>query len=178
MLRRKFLLRIKKIKNIHQVNLYDINSLKLIILTTEKIILKKVLKIFSALKLIMLQQPMFLRLKKTQVRLNLKKGSPIGVFISIRNFNKLKFLHFFKWEILPQINKTWKLKNKSNMCFSILIKNIFLFSNLKPFYFFFNNFFKIQIFILFKNLNFQENFFISRYYQLPFEQKNMRTFSF
>lgn len=171
MLRRKFLLRIKNLKNTHQTAFYDIVSINFSILGLDKITLKNILKFFTALKLITHQQPMFLRLKKTQVRLNLKKGVPMGVFVSLKKIKKQNFLNFFKWEILPQINKSWLLKNKKFTNFLFLINNVFLFSNLKPFFFFFNNFFKIYVSLIFKKLNSKENFFILRYYQIPFEQR-------
>ena len=169
MLRRKFLLRLKKFKNLHQVDLYDIENVKITIINTDNLSSKRILKFFTALKLATLQQPAFLRLKKTQVRWNLKKGLPIGVFISMHRRNKLNFLKMLKWIIFPQINKAWLLK-KENINLSFVINNIFIFSNLKPFYFFFNNFFKIQFFLKFKKKNFQSNLFILKYYQIPFSQ--------
>jgi len=171
MLRRKFFLRIKQTKNIHQATLFDIKTIKLVIINNEKLGLKKILKFFGALKLITLEQPMFLRLKKTQVRLNLKFGWPIGVFKKLRKKKFLFFLKKFKWEILPQLNNSWFFKKKIKTTFSLMIKNVFVFSNLKPFFFFFNNFFYIQICFFFNTKKYQEIFFILRYYQIPFKQK-------
>lgn len=169
MLRRKFLLRVKQIKNAYQIENYDISFVKISILNLNLVSMKNLFKKFTALKLIMQQQPMFLRLKKTQIRLNLKKGLPIGVFVSLFNKNKTNFLKIFKWKILPQINKNWILKNKKNTIFLFSLENIFVFSNLKPFFFHFNNFFKIQISLNLKKKS-RENFFVLRYYQIPFKQ--------
>lgn len=167
MLRRKFLLRLKKFKNVHQTSFYDIDSVKLFIFNMDSVSIKKILKFFTALKLVTFQQPAFLRLKKPQIRWNFKKGLPIGVFVSMHRHNKLNFLKMFKWVILPQINKTWFLKRKvTNISFCLT--NIFIFSNLKPFYFFFNNLFNIQIYLKLKKKNFQLNLFVLKYYQIPF----------
>jgi len=95
----------------------------------------------AALKLISQQQPYIIRAKKSRIQLKIRKGIPLGVKVTLRNANISKFLIRLMWEILPGIkglNISHRNLKEGRDSFSFELKDIFLFSELKKFYFFFN----------------------------------------
>ena len=137
-------------------------------MTNEKFNLKQILKFFTALKLITLKSPAFLRAKNLKPKINLKKGYPIGVFKTFRKTYQTNFLNIVKWEILPLLDKNWNFNKNFQTTINIDIKNVFLFNNLKPFYFKFKNLPKIRIEFVFSKVSNKLIYFLLRFYQIPF----------
>jgi len=169
MLRRKFLIRLLKKRNIHQLDLCSLKKSQFNFITNEKSSFKKIVSLFAALKLILLAQPAFLQAKKLQAKVNIKKGVPLGVFKTIRGKKLIDFLTLLKCEILPQMSKQWFLSKKVETVLHLDISNIFLFSNLKGFYFIFRSILKTQILIIFYKINKKIIYFLILFYQLPFK---------
>ena len=98
---------------------------------------------YAALKLISNQTPYVIRSKKSRVNLKVRKGSPLGVKVTLRGKNLQIFLTRLVWEILPNIKGVELVPGR--LIQSFFLKDIFIFSELKKFYFFFNRLPQIKI---------------------------------
>jgi large subunit ribosomal protein L5 len=162
-------------KNIGEVpNVVD--KVTLVMTLSKNASFKNIVKAFALLELISGFRPFFVRSKKSSIFLKLRKGNPIGVKLTLRKKRaNLLFLKFV-WSVLPKIkelglNCNLRKHFDRNAVLSFKIKDPFVFSELKNFYFFFKEVGDLTVVISFKKTNLkEETFFQSRLLQLPFNK--------
>jgi ribosomal protein L5 len=111
-----------------------------------KITVSILIRIFSFLK------PYITLNKKNNVNLNLRKGEPAGVKITLRKNAIINFLLYFIFEILPSSKNLKPFKIQPNSL-HYQIKNIFNLSDLSEFYTYIPDVKTIDIVIIGSNLN-------------------------
>lgn len=125
-------------KTIFPSNFFD--SITISISFTREPLFKDIATLFSLLKIISKNTPYIIRSKKSNSHLKIRKGVPLGVKITLRNVQLKNFLTRFLWDILPKIkNVRFRKKLQGFSSFTFILSDIFVFSELKKFYFLFNN---------------------------------------
>lgn len=104
------------------------------------------ISIFTFLK------PLVTLSKKNQIILNLKKGEPVGVKVTLRKKHIENFLLYFIFEILPSTQNLQKFKT-NKISFNYQIKDIFEFKDLADLYLYLSELITLDISIIGKNLN-------------------------
>ena len=161
-------------KNVNELP-NNLETVTLFITMSKNMSLKNIVKAFALLELITGSRPFFVRSKKSSVLLKRRKGAPIGVKLTLRGDVARLFLLKLVWEILPKIkdlNLNYNLKRDSNQSSVLLfkIKDPFVFSELKNFYFLFKDAGSLKVVCSFKKNNSKgETYFKSRLLQLPFK---------
>jgi len=161
-------------QNVHQIP-FTIEKLSLFYTLKKDISLKSLIRVAALVELITGQRCFLLRAKNSSVFMKIRKGSPLGVKITLRKNVLFNFLLFFIWQVFPNI-KNYKSKFKLNKIKQIevnsCILNIFdplVFPILKGFYFYFRSCLNLRILFSFgSKLNQKETFFNWRFLQLPF----------
>jgi len=161
-------------KNVNEVPNF-VDKVTLSITLSKNMSLKNIVKASALLELISGSRSFFIRSKKSSVLLKRRKGAPTGVKLTLRRKHANLLFSKLAWEILPKIkdlNLNYNLKKdlKQNSVLSFKIKDPFIFSELKDFYFLFKDVGSLQIVLSFKKMNLKEETFLkSRLLQLPFD---------
>jgi ribosomal protein L5 len=90
--------------------------------------------------------------KKNQILLNLKKGEPVGVKVTLRKKHIENFILYFILEILPSTQNLQKFKTNETS-FNYQIKDIFEFKDFSDIYLYLSELITLDISIVGKNLN-------------------------
>jgi large subunit ribosomal protein L5 len=152
----------------------NVDKVTLFITLSKNMSLKNIVKAFALLELITGSRPYFVRAKKSSILLKRRKGAPIGVKITLRKKKARLLILKLVWEVLPKINDlsfnyNFKKDSKNSSVLSFQIKDPFVFSELKNFYFFFKDVGTLKVICSFNSSNTkEETFFKSRLVQLPF----------
>jgi len=160
-------------KNINQIP-NNIEKLTLFITLSKNKSLKAIVKAFTLLELITGARPCFIRAKTSSILLKRRKGAPIGVKITLRNQQVVSFLLKLNWEALPRLNDlqfNYSLKKdaKHNSVLSFNIKDPFIFTELRNYYFYFKDIGSLKVVCSFsKKSRKEETFLKSRLLQIPF----------
>jgi ribosomal protein L5 len=160
-------------KNIHQTST-TIEKLTLFYTIEKNVSLKILIKLTSLLELMTGHRAYFIRSNKSSVHNKVRKGSPIGVKVTLRKKYLKLFLFIFIWETLPIIKnyllktKFNKIKQKKITSLMFSISDPLVFFDLKNFYFYFKSCLNLRILLSFsKNLTKQETLFFSCFNSLP-----------
>ena len=151
----------KKKLMIRNLPTQNVNSLKFVQSAVIYYPLKKdyafssIVSCSAILKLISLKTPAILRARRSSALLKIRKGAPVGSKVSLRNKNLDSFYLRLLHQILPQLS-TFKLvadfeKNKE-LVVTIKISDVFLFPELRAFYFYFNRFTDLRITLKFNKI--------------------------
>jgi ribosomal protein L5 len=165
-----FLFRYKNVNEIPNT----VDKVTLSVTLSKNMSLKNIVKASAMLELISGSRPFFIRSKKSSVLLKRRKGSPTGVKLTLRKKQADLLFSKLVWEVLPKIkdlslNYNLKKDLKQNSVLSFTIRDPFIFSELKNFYFLFKEIGSLQIVLSFKKMNSKEESFLkSRLLQLPF----------
>jgi ribosomal protein L5 len=165
-----FLFRYKNVNEIPNT----VDKVTLSVTLSKNMSLKNIVKASAMLELISGSRPFFIRSKKSSVLLKRRKGSPTGVKLTLRKKQADLLFSKLVWEVLPKIkdlslNYNLKKDLKQNSVLSFKIRDPFIFSELKNFYFLFKEIGSLQIVLSFKKMNSKEESFLkSRLLQLPF----------
>jgi ribosomal protein L5 len=165
-----FLFRYKNVNEIPNT----VDKVTLSVTLSKNMSLKNIVKASAMLELISGSRPFFIRSKKSSVLLKRRKGSPTGVKLTLRKKQADFLFSKLVWEVLPKIkdlslNYNLKKDLKQNSVLSFKIRDPFIFSELKNFYFLFKEIGSLQIVLSFKKMNSKEESFLkSRLLQLPF----------
>ena len=159
--------------NIHKIP-HVIKKFTLFYTLKKDISLNSLIKISSFLELISFQRPVFIRAKNSSLFLNIRKGAPMGLKITLRKGRLFHFLNYLIWQIFPNVKnfnlntKFIKLKkNKINSVF-FAVTDPFAFLILTNFYFFFKSCTNLKILSSFSNISTKnETFFHTRFLKLP-----------
>ena len=161
-------------KNIHEIP-FTIEKITLFYTLKKDISLKPLIRVAALIELITEQRSFFLRAKNSSVFLKIRKGSPLGVKVTLRKNVLYSFLIFLIWQVLPNIknfkvkSKVKRLKQVSLNSYMLNILDPLVFPMLKDFYFFFKSCINLRILFSFAtNATKKENFFNWRFLQLPF----------
>jgi len=157
-------------KNVHQIP-STIEKVTLFYTLQKEVSLKPLVRISTLLELITNQRAFFIRSRKASISLKIRKGSPLGVKVTLRKNNLRSFLNHLIWEILPNI-KNYKVGTKIQKLklnnFFLKIQNPLVFPVLKPFFFLFKSCTDLRILISLGNtLTKTECFFNIRFAQFP-----------
>lgn len=95
--------------------------------------------------------------KKNNVSLNLRKGKPVGIKITLRRKSIINFLIYFLIEILPSSKKLIPIKSYKNSL-HYQIKDVFNFKDLSEFYTHISDAKTLDIVLTGENLN--PNFYL------------------
>lgn len=130
--------------------------------------LKNLAASFLALELISYKKSSLTKTKKPNLFLKLRKGSPVGCKVILRNQKMFDFLTLNINEIYPKEKNLVKINNNKNLIaknfFSYEIHNKFIFNELEKHYYLFNDLEKLDITIVFKIK--KENFFLLKSFKL------------
>lgn len=153
--------------NLHLI--FSIKKLTFFYTLTKDISIKALIKVSAFVELITDQRSFFIRSKKSSILLKIRKGTPLGVKVSLRQKKIFNFLLLFIWQVLP-FCKQFLAKKGIIEPKKIIIKipDPLIFPVLKKFYFFFKNCTNLRLFFTFTTLNAKEIIFKSRFLQLPF----------
>lgn len=123
-----------------------------------------------ALELISFQKPIFIKSKKSNITLKIRKGQPIGCKITLRNLNLKIFITKLIYEIFYSSKRnlfnTLKKTNKNFSVFSFQIKNSLIFSELEFNYQIFKYLTNLNITIICNNNTFSELKFLLKSYKI------------
>lgn len=162
-------------KNYYSIARGPFDSLTLTICFNKEPSFKEFTLAFAALKLISSKQPCIVRATSSNARLHIKKGTPLGVKVTLRKSDLAYFLNILLWHVFPSVksfNLLQKYSAHDNHFLAFVISDIFLFSNLKPFY---NLFYKLPSLKLTLSLSglykgsLAYAFFAERFYLLPYK---------
>jgi ribosomal protein L5 len=160
-------------KNINQIP-NNVEKITLFITLSKNKSLKSIVKAFTLLELITGARPCFIRAKKSSILLKRRKGTPIGVKITLRNQQANAFFLKLNWEVLPKLkdlNFNYRLKKDSNKnsVLSFTVKDPLVFAELRNYYFYFKEIGSLKIVCSFPKKNLKEETFLkSRFLQIPF----------
>lgn len=125
-----------------------------------------------ALELITGQKSTLTRAKKSSIILKIRKGSPVGCKITLKNETMYLFLDKLITEIFPKmrLNKVIPLKNSfiNTKVASYTINNILIFTELEKNYYLFNIIANLQINFLTNTKTKNELVYLLNCYKLPF----------
>lgn len=159
-------------KNIHQFSTIKLRSAVLFYLADLKkhISLNIFAKFFCFLEVITSFRGVFIFLKNYSTFTNLKKGSPVGVKITLKKKSLDLFYSYFVWGILPKITDCINLRKSCENQKKIMlffVKNPFIFLEMKKYYFYFKNCLGLKILFCFsKRSNSLESYFLARFFCL------------
>jgi large subunit ribosomal protein L5 len=129
--------------------------------------LKNLAASFLALELISYKKSVLTKTKKPNLFLKIRKGTPVGCKVVLRNQQMFDFLTLTINEIFPKEKILIKINsknfNKKNF-FSYEIHNKFIFNEIEKHYYLFNDLEKLDITIIFKIK--KEIFFILKSFKL------------
>ena len=150
-------------KNVNQIP-NRVEKVTLFITLSKNKSLKMLIKAFTLLEIITGSRPVFVRAKKSSILLKRRKGAPIGVKITLRNQQANLFFLKLNWEVLPKLKDlkfNYRLKKDSakNSVLSFNIKDPFIFSELRDYYFYFKDIGSIKIVCSFPKKNRKEETF-------------------
>jgi len=160
-------------KNVNQIP-NRVEKITLFITLSKNKSLKMLIKAFTLLELITGARPVFVRAKKSSILLKRRKGAPIGVKITLRNRQANLFFLKLNWEVLPKLKDlkfNYRLKKDlyENSVLSFNIKDPFIFSELRDYYFYFKDIGSVKVVCSFPSKNKKEETFLkSRFLQIPF----------
>ena len=160
-------------KNLHEVP-FIIEKITLFYTLQKDVSLKSLTRISTLLELITDQRATFIRAQKASLFLKIRKGSPLGVKVTLRKKILSNFLLCLIWEILPNI-KNFSLKTKLLKIKQAKVNNIafilpdpLVFSVLKSFFFLFRSCNNLKILTSFDSRSSRkECFFNARFVQIP-----------
>jgi large subunit ribosomal protein L5 len=115
------------------------------------------------------QKGILTKTKKSNISLKMRKGSPVGCKVTLRNYNLHNFFARIIIEILPLIKPLKKSKITQKLeknTFSYDLHNIFTFTELKRYYYFLPNLSKLKISIVTNAKNRKELLFLLKSFQL------------
>lgn len=114
------------------------------------------------------QKGILTKTKKSNISLKIRKGSPVGCKVTLRNYNLHNFFARVIIEIIPQIKSLKKYKVTKKLeknTFSYELHNIFTFTELKNYYYFLPNLSKLDISIVTNAKNKKELLFLLKSFQ-------------
>jgi len=126
--------------------------------------IKFLMSALLALELLTLQKGKFLRSKKSNITVKIRKGHPVGSIVVLRNRKKIRFLVILINKIIcSQLKLTAALKTQT---FSFKISDILVFNELKDNYQFFKNLRNLHINLVTNSQNKSELKFLIKSYKL------------
>jgi len=162
-------------KNLHKIPVI-VENVSLFYTINKDISIKPLIKLSALLELVTNQRPLLLRANKSSITSKIRKGSPVGVLVSLRGFNFQTFFSHLVWEILPHIKNVQVKTNKQKIsfsstqsCFLFTVGDPLIFPFTKKFYTSFKNCLDLRCVISFgKKSTTAENLLNRRYILLPF----------
>jgi ribosomal protein L5 len=160
-------------KNVNQIP-DNVDKITIFITLSKNKSLKTMVKAFTLLELITGSRPCFIRAKNSSILLKRRKGSPIGVKITLRNQQANLFFLKLNWEALPKLKDlkfNYKLKKDlaRSSVLSFKINDPFVFAELRDYYFYFKDIGSLKVVCSFPRRNRKEETFLkSRFLQIPF----------
>jgi len=85
--------------NLHLI--FSIKKLTFFYTITKDISIKALIRVSAFIELITDQRSFFIRSKKSSILLKIRKGTPLGVKVSLRQKKIFNFLLLFIWQVLP-----------------------------------------------------------------------------
>lgn len=151
-------------------NTYEIVKVQKIILNfgSKTNDLKQLTSSLFVIEWITNQKGILTKTKKSNISLKIRKGSPVGCKLTLRNYNLHNFFARIILEILPRIKplKKFKVTQKvEKKTFSCELHNIFIFPELKNYYYFVSNLPKLDISIITNAKNKKELLFLLKSFQ-------------
>lgn len=151
-------------------NTYEIVKIQKIILNfgSKTSDLKQLTSSLFVIEWITNQKGILTKTKKSNISLKIRKGSPVGCKITLRNYNLHNFFARIILEILPRIKPLKKFKVTQKLekrTFSYELSNIFTFPELKNYYYFLSNLPKLDISIITNAKNRKELLFLLKSFQ-------------
>lgn len=153
-------------------NSYQIPEIKKIILNLgiKKVHFKSILSVISLLEVISGHKCSLTDSKMSNISLKIRKGYPVGCFITLRNNQMFNFLNNINQNIFYK-QKTFKnitvSKNKNKNIYNFSFENLLNFNDLEQKYELFQDFVKLDISIVTNSNSVEELLFLLRSYRFP-----------
>lgn len=149
--KKKLIIRNSCLKNVNKLRLLDSGAFYY---SFEKgCSFETLVSCFSMLRLITNKSPVFVLSKKSIASAKIRKGHPVGVKLNFRKRHLESIFFMLLNQILPATNLNFSvnLKRNKELVLSFNIADIFVFSYLRVFYFYFNKFQSLRIMLKFNS---------------------------
>lgn len=150
--KKKLILRNSGVKNTNKLKFLDAGALYYSF--RNECPVNNLISCFSMLKLVTLRCPSLLVSKKSASSLKIRKGNPIGVKANFRKKRLESLFFLFIHQILPNLSLfriSPDLKKNNEFVLTFKISDVFVFSDLKLFYFSFNKFQDLRLMLKFNS---------------------------